>query len=83
MSFIDHEVRRLKYLLKQAHKTIGKQGDTIHHLRCELAEVRTLNSKIDRGELRRLEYLHPIALDVIRGLREKLDAIEAGTPEQC
>lgn len=49
------ELRHTKFRLRQAHKTIGKQGDTIHRLRADVAEVRELNSKLDRGELRRAE----------------------------
>ncbi len=52
-----NEVRKLRWRLRQANKMMGKQGDTIHNLRAELAEVRTLNSKLERGELRRLESL--------------------------
>lgn len=51
----DHELRELKFRLKQANKILGTTGGRIHQLRAELAEVRLLNSKIDRGELRRLE----------------------------
>lgn len=60
----DHEVRELRYQLAQAdeertriNKERGKQGDTIHRLRGELAEVRELHSKIERGEIRSLERL--------------------------
>lgn len=51
----DHELRELKFRLKQANRIIGTTGGRIYQLRAELAEVRLLNSKIDRGELRRLE----------------------------
>jgi hypothetical protein len=51
----DHELRELKFRLKQANKVVGVTGERIHLLRAELAEVRLLNSKIDRGDLRRLE----------------------------
>jgi hypothetical protein len=51
----DRAIRELRYRLKQAHKSIGKQGETIHLLRAELAEVRSLNSRIDRGDLRSLD----------------------------
>jgi uncharacterized protein YaaN involved in tellurite resistance len=50
-----HDVRKLKHDLKVANKIMGKQGETIHRLRAELAEVRALHSKIERGDLRRLE----------------------------
>jgi hypothetical protein len=34
------DIRHLKYLLKQAHKAMGKQGDTIYALRNEVAALR-------------------------------------------
>jgi hypothetical protein len=83
MSHIDHEIRRLNFHLKQARTQIGKQGDTIHHLRAEIAEVRLLNSRIERGELRAYERKYEIACEWIRNigdenrtLREKLAANE-------
>jgi hypothetical protein len=51
----DHEVRELRFKLKQANAVMGRQGDTIHRLRGELAETRELNSKAERGDIRRLE----------------------------
>lgn len=51
----DHELREIKFRLKQANKALGQTGGRIHQLRAELAEVRALNSKVDRGELRRLQ----------------------------
>jgi len=51
----NHELRELKFRLKQANKALGTTGERIHQLRAELAEVRELNSKIDRGDLRRLQ----------------------------
>ena len=51
----DHELRELRFRLKQANRVMGSTGERIHQLRAELAEVRELNSKIDRGDLRRLE----------------------------
>ncbi len=51
----DHDLRELKFRLKQANRALGSTGERIHRLRAELAEVRELNSKIDRGELRRLQ----------------------------
>ena len=49
------EQRGLRWRLKQANKTMGRQGQTIAALRGELARAREETSKIDRGELRRLE----------------------------
>jgi hypothetical protein len=60
-----HEVRDLKRRLKIANKTMGKQGQTIANLRGELARIREENSKIDRGELRRLERFEATAMDLI------------------
>lgn len=51
----DHELRELRFKLKQANKSLGATGERTHLLRAELAEVRMLNSKVDRGDLRRLE----------------------------
>lgn len=59
MSTENHELRHLKHQLKRVNKTMGTQGQTIHLLRAELAEVRTLHSKIERGDLRRLERQVP------------------------
>lgn len=47
--------REARYRLKQANKTMGRQGQTIAALRGELARIREEHSKIERGELRRLE----------------------------
>lgn len=76
-----HEVRKLKRQIQQQNKTVGTQGDTIYRLRAELAEVRSLNSKIERGDLRRLERdaiknaeIVEELREQIKRLREKLDA---------
>jgi FtsZ-binding cell division protein ZapB len=76
-------VRYLKFMLKNAHRQIGKQGDTIHLLRAEIAEVRSLNSRLERGELRGWDKKYDIACQLISGLmheienlREKLDAVD-------
>jgi hypothetical protein len=73
-------MRYLNWKLKQAHRQIGKQGDTIHHLRGELAEVRLLNSRVDRGDLRAYDRLSRLDNERIselvnenRVLREKLE----------
>ena len=90
MSEDSHEVRELKYRLRQANRTMGKQGITIAALRGELARTREDHSKIERGELRRLERFEEtakrqMALDEerlqrvgerIRELAEKLAASE-------
>jgi hypothetical protein len=48
----DHEVRDLQYRLKQAHKQVGKQGETIHRLRCEIAELLLLTDPKERAMMR-------------------------------
>lgn len=51
----DEELRLARYKLKQANKTMGRQGETIYRLRGELACAREENSKIERGCIRSLE----------------------------
>jgi predicted RNase H-like nuclease (RuvC/YqgF family) len=67
-------VRELRFKVRQLSKTCGKQGQTIHSLRAELAEVRELNSKIDRGDLRRLERVAKEQAETIAALEQKLAA---------
>lgn len=76
---VSDDVRRLRYQLRKANKAIGRQGATIHLLRAEIAEVRQLNSRAERGELRaadravqRLETLLASAREEIVVLNEKL-----------
>lgn len=69
-------IRLLRWKVKQLAKTSGRQGQTIHQLRAELAEVRELNSKIERGELRRLERVTQEQLAEINMLEEKLAAAD-------
>lgn len=57
----DHEVRELRRRLRIANKTMGRQGQTIANLRGELARIREENSKIERGELRRLQRFEETA----------------------
>jgi uncharacterized coiled-coil protein SlyX len=64
------KIRELHYRLKQAHRNIGKQGQTIHQLRAELAEVRSLNSRLERGELRHCDA-------VIAGQNAVIDSLKA------
>jgi hypothetical protein len=87
-----HEVRELRFKVKQLARQNGKQGQTIHQLRADLAEVRELGSKIERGELRRLQRFEEIAKEqfkldksrlehadeAIQRLKEKLDAANEG-----
>lgn len=81
--------RELRWKNSQLRKTCGKQGQTIHRLRAELAEVRELNSKIERGDLRRLERVvveqagHIASqTEIIKALEEKLAATEVGTGDE-
>lgn len=66
--------------LRVANRIMGQQGDTIHVLRAEIAEVRSLSSKAERGDIRRLERDNEalqqdlaLALNEIKTLRDKLD----------
>lgn len=52
---VDDELRLTRWKLKQANKTIGRQGQTIYGLRGELAVTRELHGKIERGDIRSLE----------------------------
>lgn len=70
----NHELRELRYKFRQLCRQAGKQGDTIHRLRAELAEVRALNSKIDRGSLYRTERRVIDQAEEIKRLEEKLAA---------
>jgi hypothetical protein len=51
--------------LKTANKIMGRQGETIHVLRAELAQVREENSQLERGELRRLQRRNQVLQDEI------------------
>jgi hypothetical protein len=69
----NHEVRHLKHQLRLANKTMGRQGATIYGLRNELARVREENSKLERGELRRLQRFEESALEGAVQMRERLN----------
>lgn len=66
------EQRGLRWRLKQANKTMGRQGQTIANLRGELARVRAENSKVDRGELRRLENFEIRAQEAMHAQDEEI-----------
>jgi cell division protein FtsB len=68
--------RELRYHNAQLRRTCGKQGHTIHALRAELAEVRELNSKVERGDLRRYERQVPYLRDEIVELRQQIKDLE-------
>jgi uncharacterized coiled-coil protein SlyX len=69
----DHEVRELRRRLKRANTTMGRQGRTIADLRGQLARVREDHSKLDRGELRRLERFEEMALEQFALDKDRLD----------
>lgn len=76
------EIRQLRYQLKRANATMGKQGQTIHNLRAELAETRELHSKIERGDLRRLERREGEYHETIDKLREELHEVAVKFSEE-
>lgn len=67
----EDELRTLRWKFRQLCQQAGRQGDTIHRLRAELAEVRALNSKIDRGSLYRLERRVIDQAEIIRRLTDE------------
>jgi len=69
------DYRRQRWLLNLANKQNGKQGQTIHWLRCELEEVRSLISKNDRGDLRRYERLVPELIEESTKLADAADLL--------
>jgi hypothetical protein len=69
----DHEVRELRRQLKLVHKTMGRQGRTIAALKGELARTREDHTKIERGELRRLERFEEMAREQFALDKERLD----------
>jgi chromosome segregation ATPase len=66
--------------LKAAHRVQGRQGRTIAELRGELARTREEHSKLDRGELRKLEKFADEAIQQIEHdrttLRSRLEEIK-------
>jgi hypothetical protein len=65
--------RELRYRNAQLRKQCGKQGKTIHLLRAELAEVRVIQGKLDRSELRRLERFEEMAKEQFALDKERLE----------
>jgi hypothetical protein len=49
----NHEIRDLQYRLKQANKQLGKQGETIHRLRCELHSLIALTDPDTRAQMQK------------------------------
>jgi hypothetical protein len=83
----NQQVREARYRLRLANTKMAQMGTTIHRLRCELAEAREINGKIERGELRYYERTVPEMLDKIAAqaeeitrLREKLAAQQGEAP---
>jgi hypothetical protein len=68
---VNDELRELRWKFRQLCRQSGRQGDTIHRLRAELAETRALNSKIDRGSLYRLERRVIDQAEIIRRLTDE------------
>ena len=69
------EIRGLARRLRIANKTMGRQGATIANLRGELARLREETSKIDRGELRRLQRFEQAAVEQLAAARENAAAL--------
>lgn len=64
-----HEIRTLRYQNKQLAKQLGRAGQRIHQLRCQLAESREINGKIARGHVRGLEREAEESVQTIIDLR--------------
>lgn len=64
----DHEVRWLRRELRTARKQLGKAGERIHLLRCELDSARLMITVDARGYHSNLEEL--------RAARERVDELE-------
>lgn len=86
MSNDDHELRDLRWKLKQLSKQNGRQGNTIYNLRAQLAEARAITGKIERGAVRTLErtlevYVEQIVKlqNVNAELQEKIETLGAST----
>lgn len=87
----DHEARELNWKMKQLREQNGAQGRSIYNLRCIIEELRSSSSKIERGELRRLERQVPelkaeleleraMSLhqsDVIKALQDKIRSLQS------
>lgn len=74
------EIRHLKWQKKQLAKQCGKQGQTIYELRCQLAEMRGLIDKRERGELRvgrEVRIAHGMLLEENYALRQRVNDLEA------
>lgn len=78
-----HLIRHLQWKNRLMARQLGKQGDTIYTLRCQLSELRELVTKNARGEFRALERANEnllaenTALAEENGeLREKVDQLE-------
>jgi len=74
--------RRLRYQLKQANRNVGKQGATIHQLRADIAEVRQLNSRAERGEIRALDRQVSSLKVLLDSAREEISMLNEKLREQ-
>jgi septal ring factor EnvC (AmiA/AmiB activator) len=80
--WMGHEIRRLNRVLKQVNKTMGRQGQTIYDLRCQVEELRAMISKENRGYYRRLETALAAKEDHLKVLREEIDRLREKLEEK-
>lgn len=85
----DKRGRAIQWLIKLLDERIGKQGETIHSLRADLAETRELHSRIERNDIRQLDRQTVLLLErvtkqglTIDELREKLRTAEEKLAEE-
>lgn len=67
------QVELLNEQIKLLHQQLGKAGDKVHVLRCELAESREINGKIARNHVRGLERQVASDAETIIELRQDLE----------
>ena len=67
-----HQIRHLQWKNKLMGRQLGRQGDVIYTLRCQLAELREMVTKHSRGEFRRLQQAHDNLLAENTRLHEEL-----------
>jgi predicted RNase H-like nuclease (RuvC/YqgF family) len=70
-----HEVRELRWKVKQLGRQLGKAGDTIHTLRAELAQARAIQWITPGSYDRLVAQLHASNRDVDE-LEERLKELE-------
>lgn len=67
------QIELLNEQIELLNKKRGKDGDKIHLLRCELAEVREITGKIERNHVRGLERQVASDAETIVELRQDLE----------